>query len=131
MSDDKVFMSEELVGRVNLEGQSNIEDIERNTVIIVVKCGDALMISGMKYFRREPPATAIEVACSLDVMNEMISQIESGIRVADVVELHRGDDVIVHDENLFVDGYYVSDVDPLTGQGLFGLKLSEKKSSVL
>ena len=127
MSDD-VYMSDELIGRVDLGNQSDLSKIEKNTTIIVVQhLGERdVLIGGMRYFRHESSETSIEMHSSLDSIVKTMQIIEDGNREISLIELHRGDDRILCLENLFITGYYVSEVDPVSAHALFGLKTSEK-----
>lgn len=132
MSDDeKIYMSDELVGRVNIEGHPDFNDIEKNTVLITVKYCESLLIAGVKYFRREKSQLVFEVKCQIDTADEFISLFERGEHTVDFFELQRGNNVIIHLDELGIENYYLCDVDATIGQVMFGLKLVEKKKEVL
>jgi hypothetical protein len=127
--DNNVYMSDALMGNVDLSGQRDLVD---NTVILVIQNsnGRDAIVGGMRYFRREEPSTSLEVTTSLDSVTSMIVAIEGGQRTANV-EFHRGEEVILRVEEQNVVGYYTSDVDPLSGQVTFGLKLLTSVPQVL
>jgi hypothetical protein len=129
MSDDEsFFMSPELAGLADLtEENPHLLAIEQNTSIVVVQCSSSDIVGGLRYFRRESDVTAVEMSSTFDSAVNMLQLIEEGMLMVDNLELHKGSERVFTDKDLTIDGYYISDIDPITGQALFGLKLSKKK----